>query len=162
MIEHPKKEGMPMRYVKFGFLLLGLAAVLVAADPFAGTWKLNPAKSKYKTGTPPKEQTVVIAEKGGDLDVNITGMTADGSAMASHYTMPAKGGEGTIIQSPYDAISSKRPSATERVITYSKGGKVVYTAQPIVSADGKTMTVTLKGTDPAGKPIEGRAVFEKQ
>jgi hypothetical protein len=127
-----------------------------------GTWKLNPAKSKYKTGAPAKEQTVVIAEKDGDLDVNIIGTAADGSAIASHYTMPAKGGEGKIIQSPYDAISSKRPSTTERVITYSKGGKVVYTARPRLSADGKTMTATVKKTDPAGKPVEGRAVFERQ
>jgi hypothetical protein len=151
-----------VRFVKLGFALLGLATALVAADPFVGTWKLNPAKSKYKTGTPAKEQTVVITEKGGELDINITGTAADGSAIASHYTMPAKGGPGKIIQSPYDAISAKRPSDMERVISYSKGGKVVYTASPRVSADGKTMTVTVKGTDPAGKPVEGQAVFEKQ
>jgi hypothetical protein len=28
-----------------------------AAAPFAGTWKLKLEKSKYKTGSPPKEQT---------------------------------------------------------------------------------------------------------
>lgn len=151
-----------MRYVKLGFMLLGLTTILIAADPFVGTWKLNPAKSKYKTGAPPKDQTVVISEKDGDLDVNITGTSADGNAIASHYTMPAKGGEGKIIQSPYEAISSKRPSNVERVISYSKGGKVVYTAQPKVSADGKTMTAAVKGTDSAGKLIEGTAVFEKQ
>jgi hypothetical protein len=155
------KEGY-MRYAKPVLLLLGLSTALVAADPFAGTWKLNPAKSKYKTGTPAKEQTVVITEAGGDLDVNITGTAADGSAIASHYTMPAKGGTGKIIQSPYDAISSKRPSDNERVISYSKGGKVVYTARPRLSADSKTMTATVNGTDPAGKPVEGTAVFEKQ
>jgi hypothetical protein len=40
-----------MRYAKLAFALLGLAATLVAADPFAGTWKLNLDKSKYKTGS---------------------------------------------------------------------------------------------------------------
>jgi len=50
-----------MRYAKLAFALLGLAAVLIAADPFAGTWKLNLEKSKYKTGSPPKEQTATIA-----------------------------------------------------------------------------------------------------
>ena len=150
-----------MRYAKLMLVLLGLATALAAADPFVGEWKLNPAKSKYKTGTPPKEQTVVITEKDSDLDVNITGTTADGSSIASHYTMPAKGGEGKIIKSPYDTISSKRPSDKERVLTYSKGGKVVYNARPRVSADGKTMTVTVKGTDPAGNPVEGTLVFEK-
>lgn len=139
-----------------------MSTALIAADPFVGTWKLNPAKSKYKTGAPPKEQTVVITEKGSDQDVSITGTAPDGSAIASHYSVPIKGGAGKIIKSPFDAVSSKRRSDTERVISYSQGGKVVFTAHPKVSADGKTMMVTVKGTDPTGKPTEGTGVFEKQ
>ena len=38
-----------------------LAAILVAnaqsKDPFVGTWKLNPAKSKYSPGPTPKSIT---------------------------------------------------------------------------------------------------------
>ena len=45
-----------MRYAKLAFTVFGLAATLVAAEPFAGTWKLNSAKTKYKSGTPPKEE----------------------------------------------------------------------------------------------------------
>ena len=127
-----------------------------------GTWKLNPAKSKYKSGAPAKEATIVITEKGDDLDVNITGVAADGTPIASHYTVPTKGGAGKIIQSPYEGISSKRPSANKRELSYMKGGKVVYTATPTLSADGKTMTAPLKGTDAAGKSVEGTAVYEKQ
>jgi hypothetical protein len=56
-----------MRYAKLAFALLGLAALLIAAEPFAGTWKLNLEKSKYKTGTAPKEQTLTITEAGSDL-----------------------------------------------------------------------------------------------
>lgn len=61
----------------------------------------NTAKSKYETGTPPKEQTAKIAEAGSDLDVTISGTVADGSAIMSHYMVPAQGGEGMIIRSPY-------------------------------------------------------------
>jgi hypothetical protein len=50
-----------MRYVRLVFMFLAVAAALVAADPFVGAWKLNPAKSKFKTGVAPKEQTVTIA-----------------------------------------------------------------------------------------------------
>jgi hypothetical protein len=56
-----------MRFPKLVFALLGLAATLVAAEPFAGTWKLNHDKSKYKTGAPAKEQTVTITEADGNL-----------------------------------------------------------------------------------------------
>ncbi len=76
-----------MRYAKLAFALSGLATVLFAAEPFAGTWKLNLEKSKYKTGTPPKEQTLTIAESGSDLDVRINGTAADGTAISSHYTV---------------------------------------------------------------------------
>ena len=47
-----------MRYAKLAFALFGLAAVLIAAEPFAGTWKLNTAKSKYTPGPPPKSATI--------------------------------------------------------------------------------------------------------
>ncbi|PYT21285.1 MAG: hypothetical protein DMG57_39085 [Acidobacteria bacterium] len=152
-----------MRYAKLAFAILGLAAALVAADPFAGTWKLNSAKSKYKTGTAPKEQTVTIAETGSDLDVIISGTVADGSAiMSSHYTVPAQGGEGKIIQSPYEAVSGKRMGSNQREITYSKGGKAVLTARSMVSASGKTITVNVKGTDMQNKPVDAVVVYDKQ
>jgi len=151
-----------MRYAKLAFALFGLAAVLIAAEPFAGTWKLNLEKTKYKTGTPPKEQTLTIAEAGSDLDVTLSGTASDGSAIASHYTVPAQGGEGKIIQSTYEAVSGKRMGPNERAINYAKGGKAVLTAHSRVSADGKTITVNVKGTDAQGKPVDGVAVYDKQ
>jgi len=45
---------------------------------------------------------------------------------------------------------------------YTKGGKVVLTVRTRVSADGKTMTTTVKGTDAAGKAVDGSAVYDKQ
>ena len=58
----------------------------------------NSAKSKYKAGQPPKEQTVTIAEAGPNLDVTIKGTAADGSPIATHYTVPAAGGDGKVIE----------------------------------------------------------------
>ena len=151
-----------MRYAKLALALLGLAAVLIAAEPFAGTWKLNLEKTKYNTGTPPKEQTLTIAEAGSDLDVTLNGTAADGSAIMSHYTVPAQGGEGKIIESRYEAVSGKRMGPNQREITYSKGGKAVLTAHSRVSADGKTITVNIKGADMQGKPVDAVAVYDKE
>jgi hypothetical protein len=151
-----------MRYAKLAFALFGLAATLVAADPFTGTWKLNLDKSKYETGSPPKEQTATIAEAGSDLDVTISGTASDGTATMSHYTVPAEGGEGKIIQSPYEAVSGKRIGPNEREVRYSKGGKVILTTHNTVSADGKTVTINIKGTSAQGKPVDAVAVYDKQ
>lgn len=151
-----------MRCARLAFALLAVAAILFAAEPFAGTWKLNSAKSRYKAGEPPKEQTVTIAESGSDLDVTIKGTGADGTPISSHYTVPAAGGEGKVIESPYDAVSGKRLGPDRREISYSKGGNVVLTVHSRVSKDGKTMTVTVKGTAAQGKPVDAVAVYDRQ
>jgi len=150
--------------MKFGKLLamLAVGCTLWAADPFAGTWKLNVEKSKYKKGAPNKESTIVIAESGSDLDVSTTGTSADGASVSAHYTVPAKGGDGKIISGRWEAVSAKRPSANERITSFSSGGKVVYTVRSRISGDGKIMTTTVSGTNAAGKEVAGTNVYEKQ
>src|SRR4030095_11620624 len=112
-----------MRYTKLVLAFFGLATLLVAADPFAGSWKLNPGKSKYKTGAPNKEGTIAITESGSDLDVSTTATSADGTPISAHYTVPAKGGDGKIIAGPWEAVSAKRPSTNQRITSFRKGGK---------------------------------------
>ena len=56
--------------------VLGLAVGL-AADPHAGTWKLNEASSKLK-GTA-RNHTVVYAEAGENMTITIDGVDESGS-----------------------------------------------------------------------------------
>lgn len=88
-----------MRYTKLMLVLLGFAATLCAADPFVGTWKMNPTKTKFKTGTAPKEQTVTITEAGSDLNLKVTGTAADGNKISVAYTVPSAGGTGKLTES---------------------------------------------------------------
>jgi hypothetical protein len=66
------------------------------------------------------------------------GKTARSPKRPEHYSVPAQGGEGKIIEAPYEAVFGKRMGPNEREITYSKGGKAVLTARSRVSADGKS------------------------
>jgi hypothetical protein len=43
-----------------------------------------------------------------------------------------------------------------------KGGKVTVTQRNVLSADGKTRTVTTTGTDAKGQKVNNVAVFERQ
>jgi hypothetical protein len=151
-----------MKYIQFGFMFLVLTTTLVAADAFVGTWKMNPAKSKFKTGAAPKEQTVKISEAGSNLDVAVQGTSADGKPIATHYTIPSGGGTGKIIESYYEAVSGKVISANVRESSFSKGGKVVYTTQAELSKDGKALLVHTKGTGPTGQMLDGTVAYEKQ
>ena len=142
--------------------LLAFTTSLLAQSPFAGTWKLDTAKTKYSSGQPPKDVTLVIEEQGDNLQVTATGTNADGSPLSLKYTVPLKGGEGHLESNAYDSISTKMVSPTVRVNTYLKAGKVVTTRRIVVSKDGKTMTSTVKGLNLAGQTVTGTDVFDKQ
>jgi hypothetical protein len=47
-------------------------------------------------------------------------------------------------------------------LTVKKGGKVTLSGQIVVSADGKTRTVTTNGTDPEGKKFTNISVYDRQ
>jgi len=152
-----------MQYTKLMLVLVGFATTLCAADPFAGTWKMNPSKSKYTTGTAPKEQTLTIAETGSDLNVKVMGTAADGAKISYGYTIPATGGTGKLIgPAPYDGVTGKRMGPNEREMSYMKGGKIVYTAHSKVATDGKSVTVNAKGVNSLGQTIDATVVYDKQ
>jgi len=146
-------------------VILSAVAVMVAqtVDPRVGTWDLNVAKSKYSPGPAPKSQTLKIEVAGKGEKVTSEIVSADGAKMTTEYTAeydgkphPLKGTDSA------DMVTLKRVDThtTERVD--SKGGKAVTTYRRSVSKDGKTMTVTVKGTDASGKPTNNVVVFEKK
>jgi hypothetical protein len=152
-----------MKAMKLTLALLGFAATLFAADPFVGTWKLNTAKTKYKVGTAPKEQTIMITEAGADLQVKVSGTGGDGKPFALSYSVPSAGGAGKFLGSaPYDGVDAKRHGTDEREIMYKKGGNTVYTAHTKVAKDGNTMSASTKGMNAAGQKVESESVYDKQ
>ena len=152
-----------MRVVKIAILVLCVPAMIWAADPFVGTWKLNPSKSHYTAGTPPKDQTVTISESGENADIAVTITTADGNTVSYHFMTPQKGGTGTVVQGAgFDAVNAKLINETTRETHFMQGGKEVRTVRTSVGKDGKTLRAIVKGADPQGKPLAATMLFEKQ
>jgi hypothetical protein len=145
----------------FAFALFAVAGTLFAADPFEGTWKLDPSKTKFTQGAAPKEEAIVVARQGDDYLVTIAGVDSSGKPISIKYSAPMNG-EGKIIDGPYDAVSSKRIDSNTRDVTYMKGGKEVRSSHGVVAKDGKSLRVTVKGTDADGKPLAGTVAFDKQ
>ena len=48
------------------------------------------------------------------------------------------------------------------VVSRKKAGKVVLTSTNVVSSDGKTMTITTKGVDADGRPVNNVRVYDRQ
>jgi len=143
--------------------VLGAASAWAQKDPAIGTWRLNPAKSKYDPGPVPKSNTIVITAAGSGLKVSAQGVDGEGKPTSTDYTV-ATDGKDVPVKGPaaYDSVSARRidPNTTE--LTRKKAGKVVQTATRAVSSDGKTMTVTATGTDEKGRKIHTVSVFDKQ
>lgn len=141
---------------------MGLAAAAQAPDPLVGTWKLDLAKSTYKSGPTPKSVTVVIDAAGKGIKVAVDAVTADGP-MKWSYTSARDGKDAPVTGHPYyQAAAVTQSSPTEGTIVYKSGGKAVVTAKTAVSKDGKTLTVTTSGTDAKGQALSSVAVYTKQ
>jgi hypothetical protein len=134
-----------------------------ASDPRIGTWKLNVAKSKYSPGPAPQSLTVNVEPSGQGEKVTTEFVNADGTRTTTEYTANFDGKDYPLTGSQIaDTVSLKRSNARTTVRTDKKGGKVAQTLRRVVSKDGKTMTVTTKGTNAQGQAVNNVAVFEKQ
>jgi hypothetical protein len=146
--------------------VFGAGIVSVSAqssDARIGTWKLNVAKSKYSPGPAPKSLTVKVEASGQGEKVTTEGVNAAGTATMTQYTANFDGKDYPITGSQnVDTVSLKRIDARTTERTDKKGDKVVLTRTRVVSQDGKTMTVTEKGTNAQGQAVDNVVVFEKQ
>ena len=128
--------------------LVGLGAVeLLAADPpYAGTWKLNPARSNFG------ETTVTYEEMAGGL----MKVTADGQS----YTFKADGQE---YPTPWGNVAAwKAIDAGTWEVTSKVNAKVVGTATLKLAADGKALTVDSKSMKATGETSSDVVVYERQ
>jgi hypothetical protein len=132
-------------------------------DPRIGTWKLNVAKSKYSPGPPPQSQTLKVEASGKGEKVTSEVVNADGTNTTTQYTANFDGKDSPLTGSPIaDMVSLKRIDARTTERTDKKGGTVAQTIKRVVSADGKTMNVTVKGKNAQGQEVSNVVVFEKQ
>jgi hypothetical protein len=150
-------------------LALGLFALTIVVgaqskDPFVGTWRMNVAKSKYSPGPTPKSVTSTYEAAGKGYKVSVRNEPASGPVQQYSYTTTADGTDAKVTgNNPNaDTIAVKRVNANTLEIVNKKNGKATTTQRNVVSADGKTRTVTTTGVDAQGQKVNNVAVFEKQ
>jgi len=138
------------------------AAVCIASQVQASTWKLNEAKTKLAPGVA-KNNTVVIEAAGDDIKVTVDGTDSDGKPTHNEWTGKFDGKDYPVTGDPTsDMRSYKQVDNHTQDLTVKKDGKVIVTGRIVVAADGKTRTVTTNGTDPQGKKFQSVAVYDKQ
>ncbi len=139
------------------------AAVCLASDfNIMGTWKLNEAKSKFAPGAT-KNQTVTYQAEGDQVKVTIEGNTADGKSVHSEWAGKFDGkfypltGDSNVDERSYKQINGRTLEAVSK-----KDGKLVSTTRIVVSADGKSRTVTSTRVNSKGEKVKTVAVYDKE
>jgi len=146
----------------FAMCVVAASVCFASSDAQMGTWKLNQAKSKLGAGVP-INNTVTYEAAGDSVKVSIDGTAPDGSPTHSEWTGKFDGKDYPSNGNPAEDMRSYK-QLDDRTLQFAskKGGKVVLAGRVVVSADGKSRTVTATGTDAQGKKTSGTAVYDKQ
>ena len=138
------------------------AAVCFAQDAQMGTWKLNDAKSKFAPGVT-KNNRVVVEATGDNVTVTVDGTDKDGKATHNDWTGKFDGKDYPVTGDPNSDVRSLTKIDDHTLgLNVKKGGKTTMTGRIVVSADGKSRTVTTSGTDAKGKKVSSTAVYDRQ
>ena len=146
----------------FSAMVLSGSAAL-AAENWIGTWKMNVAKSKASPGPAPKSQTLTFTTSPAGITLNSEGVLPDGSVRKGSYTSKFDGKDVPWAGNPdADMAAAMKVDDNTYTNTWKKGGKTTVTAKAVVSADGKTLTVTQTGKNAKGEDVNSTAVYDKQ
>ena len=138
------------------------AAVSFADNPNMGTWKLNEAKSKIPAGFV-KNTTVVYEAAGDSVKVTTDGTDKNGNPSHTEWTGKFDGKDYPLTGDPAaDSRSYKTIDGQTMALANKMDGKVVVSGRIVISADGKSRTLRVTGTDAAGKKVTSSAVYDKQ
>ena len=150
------------------FVLAAVATVAMAADPWNGTWKLNPAKSKSPGGRLPHPSSTNIIEIRGETMHLISNQTdATGKLEQVEYTAKLDGKEYPVKVSPPPpgsqqyTISLKRLNPRTREFVENIG-KFTIKGQDVLSEDGKSFDRIVNSKDAEGRDNSVIQVFERQ
>lgn len=154
----------------FAVVALGLVVVLAgtalaqSSNSNIGTWKLNVAKSKIGADMAPQSATFTIEAAGAGIKGTVDSVTTDGTVRHWEVSGNYDGKDNPITGNCQygDVVALARVDAKTTTQIYKKGGIATVTQTFVVSADGKTMTVTGTSTNAQGQTVNAVRVYDKQ
>ena len=152
-----------MRHVLIAvFICLVTSAIARAQDnPFAGTWKLNTAKSHFDPGPGPKNQTRTWDSSG---KVFVQGIKAEGKAPTHRFTITPDGKDYPSIGATDmgETVSTERIDARTVRATFKREGRALETARYSVTEDGKVLTLEAKSAAANPRSFHNWEVSDRQ
>ena len=144
-------------------MLIASVGLAAADDPLMGTWKLNLSKSKYNPGPPPQSRILKLEPAGNDnFKLTNDGVSAKGEKTHTVETFMQDGKDHPLRDEPGVMQVNRRVDAYTTETINKKGGQTVQTLRRVVSKDGKSLTIAVKGKTATGAPLDDVRVFDKQ
>jgi hypothetical protein len=143
-------------------LVLALAVIALAQNPNIGTWKMNPAKSKFSQ---PQWKSYTMTTEAQENGVKVVQDIVDADGKPIHVTYAAKydGKDYPVTGRPdADTMSFTKPNANTTDYIFKKSGKEAFRGQSVVAEDGKTLESIGRGKDEKGKAFTYSIFMEKQ
>ena len=149
--------------------VLALSMAAQAADMESGTWVLNVAKSTSSRGLP-RSSTLVVSMDGGWTITRSTRTNQEGKILTQASIEKPDGQirpfvcNGTLAPNCYPDLRNltKLDDFHYKRVHNSITGKGKGTVTMVISADGKTKTVTQEGLSNDGKAYNNVFVYDKQ
>jgi hypothetical protein len=134
------------------------------ADPFIGTWKLNPAKSTYSGQQPLQSRTQTVQPAAQGLLFTEESVNADGRAARTVLSLIYDGQPHPVIEggANADSVIIRRIDASTQEWTFFTNGQPGLSGRIVFSSDGRTATWTVAGKNAQGQSFNRTQVYEKQ
>jgi hypothetical protein len=143
-------------------LVMLLGFIWPAEDPFSGTWVLNVSKSNIPPPAP-KSQIAHVVVDASSIEITEELFGNSDERLNIHVKAKFDGKDYPVTGTPYaDTVAYQRSDRNTIKGIAKKAGKVIALETIVLSQDGKYMTGTYSGTDPAGKEITAVYVMEKK
>lgn len=95
--------------------------------------------------------------------MSVDNVLPDGTKTHWEYTANYDGKDSRVTGNPdADMVARTRINATSIQAVNKKNGKITTTNTSVISSDGKTRTVTIKGVNAKGQTVNNVLLFVKQ
>jgi hypothetical protein len=143
-------------------LLLSLGALQLTAQQhstvFTGTWKMNPAKSRFTPGPPFRGFTITFTQDGRrNLDL------VDAGGNKLHVELPWSDGKEVEVS------GMENTTATSKILgrrtfhdVWKQNGKIIEDVHGAVSSKGRVLKITVDVTGLQGRHAHNELWFDKQ
>ncbi len=134
-----------------------------AADPFFGTWRLDPARSHFAQDDAPKRMTIVIEPAPDGIAYRSEAQLAGGRNRSTQFAASFDGVPALVVGTAgFEApISLSRVGETTIDAVYGVGLKKVAWSRWSVSADSRELSVDTTYLGKQGDEMRNLAVFRR-